>query len=118
MPMIGVVTGRDAVSVAALPEGATMAVYSVDSDAVLTATAAVRGTIERLQAESAAMQTHLTQLQSSWTGAAATAFQVVAEEWRATQRQVEDTLASINQALAAAGRQYAEVEAMNTSLFH
>jgi 6 kDa early secretory antigenic target len=95
-----------------------MAMYSVDSDAVLTTTAAVRGTIDRLQAESAAMQAQLAQLQSSWTGAAAVAFHAVADEWRATQRQVESSLASINEALAAAGRQYAEVEAMNTSLFH
>lgn len=94
-----------------------MAVYSVDSDAVFTATTAVRGTIDRLEAESAAMQAHLSQLQASWTGAAAGAFHSVVEQWRATQRQVEETLAAINQALAAAARQYAEVEAMNTTLF-
>lgn len=94
-----------------------MAVFSVDSDAVLAATASMRSTIERLQAESGSMMAQLTQLQSSWTGSASVAFHSVTEQWRATQRQVEDTLAGINAALAAAGRQYAEAELATTSLF-
>lgn len=94
-----------------------MAVFSVDSDAVLSATAGVRSTIDRLQAESNAMMSQLTQLQSSWTGAASTAFHSAAENWRATQRQVEEALAGISVALAAAGRQYAEAETATASLF-
>ena len=47
-----------------------MAVFSVDSDAVLTSTAAMRGTIERLQAETSTMLTQLTQLQASWSSGA------------------------------------------------
>lgn len=94
-----------------------MAVFSVDSDAVLATTAAVRGTIERLQAESNAMMAQLTQLQSTWTGSASIAFHTVTDQWRATQRQVEDSLAGINVALAAAGRQYADAELATTSLF-
>jgi WXG100 family type VII secretion target len=94
-----------------------MAVFSVDSDAVLAATAGVRGTIERLQAESGAMMAQLTALQASWTGSASVAFHTVADQWRATQRQVEDTLAGISVPLAAAGRQYAEAEQATTSLF-
>lgn len=94
-----------------------MAVFSVDSDAVLTSTTAVRGTIDRLQAESAAMLSQLTALQSSWTGAASIAFQGTVDQWRATQRQVEDALGSINHALATAGRQYADAEMVNASLF-
>ena len=39
------------------------------------------------------------------------------DQWRATQRQVEDSLAGINTALAAAGRQYADAEQATTSLF-
>ena len=50
------------------------------------------------------------QLQASWTGSAAVAFQTVVDQWRVTQRQVEDSLAGINAALAAAGRQYADAE--------
>ena len=94
-----------------------MAVFSVDSDAVLTSTAAVRGTIDRLNAEVAALMTQLTHLQGSWTGAASVAFQSTVEQWRATQRTVEDSLAGINTALAAAGRQYADAEQASMSLF-
>lgn len=94
-----------------------MAVFSVDSDAVLAATAGVQGTIDRLHAESNSMMTQLTQLQGSWTGSAAVAFHSVTEQWRATQRQVEEALGGISVALAAAGRQYAEAELATTSLF-
>jgi early secretory antigenic target protein ESAT-6 len=94
-----------------------MAVFSVDSDAVLSSTAAVRGTIDRLHAESASMLAQLTQLQSTWTGSASAAFHGVVEQWRVTQRQVEDSLTSINTALSAAGRQYADAEMATTSLF-
>ena len=94
-----------------------MAVFSVDSDAVFSASAAVRGTIDRLQGETHAMLAQLTQLQSSWTGSASAAFAGVVEQWRATQRQVEESLTSINAALAAAGRQYADTELATTSLF-
>jgi len=39
------------------------------------------------------------------------------EQWRGTQRQVEESLANINASLAAAGRQYADTELATTSLF-
>ena len=94
-----------------------MAVFSVDSDAVLTTTAALRGSIERLEAESSSLLAQLTSLQGSWTGAAASAFHGTAENWRATHLQLTAALADIGQALAAAGRQYAEVEQASTSLF-
>lgn len=94
-----------------------MAVFSVDSDAVLAATTSVRATIDRLQAESNAMMSQLMQLQSTWTGSAAVAFHGATENWRATQRQVEESLSGISVALGAAGRQYAEAEMATTSLF-
>lgn len=94
-----------------------MAVFSVDSDAVLSATAQVRGTSDRLQAETQAMLAQLTQLQSAWTGAASVAFHGVIDRWRATQRQVEESLADISTALGAAGRQYADTEQATMSLF-
>jgi early secretory antigenic target protein ESAT-6 len=94
-----------------------MAVFTVDSDAILTQSATVRATVDRLHAESQAMLAQLTQLQSSWTGQAAGSFQQVIDQWRATQRQVEDSLAAITQSLAAAGRQYADTELAALSLF-
>jgi 6 kDa early secretory antigenic target len=94
-----------------------VAVFSVDSDAVLTTTASMRGTIERLEAESSALLAQLTTLQGSWTGAASSAFHGTAENWRAMHLQLTASLADIGQALAVAGRQYAEVEQSSTSLF-
>ena len=39
------------------------------------------------------------------------------QDWRATALRVEESLAAINEALAAAGRQYDEVEQGNTRMF-
>lgn len=94
-----------------------MAVFSVDSDAVLSATASVRATADRLQAEVQAMMSQLGQLQSTWTGSAAIAFQSVTERWRGTAQQVELSLAEISGALGTAGRQYADAETATASLF-
>ena len=94
-----------------------MAVFSVDSDAVLSSTNTVRGTIDRLQAETNALMAQLMHLQGSWTGAAAVAFQSTVEQWRVTQRTVEDSLANISGALGVAGRQYADAEQATMSLF-
>jgi WXG100 family type VII secretion target len=91
--------------------------YQVDSEAVLTATGAVRASIGRIQSEVAALHGQLTQLQGSWTGAAATAFSSVVTDWRGTQQRVEESLAAINQALTHAGQQYADIEAANARLF-
>lgn len=94
-----------------------MSVFSVDSDAVLSATAAMRGSIDRLEAESQALLAQLSQLQSSWTGSASAAFAGSAENWRAMHQQLTLALADLNGALGVAGRQYAEVEQASTSLF-
>ena len=91
--------------------------YQVDSEAVLSATGAVRSSISRIQSEVSGLHSQLAQLQSSWMGEAATAFSGVVTEWRATQQRVEENLASINQALTHAGQQYAEIEAANARLF-
>lgn len=91
--------------------------YQVDSEAVINATGAVRTTISRVQAECASLLGQLTQLQSSWTGAASSAFAGAVSEWRTTQQHVDDVLASLNQGLTIAGQQYAEIETSNTRLF-
>ena len=91
--------------------------YQVDSEAVLSATGAVRSTISRIQSEVGGLHSQLTNLQSSWTGEAATAFSGVVAEWRATQHRVEESLAAINQGLTHAAQQYAEIEASNARLF-
>ncbi|MGW8484543.1 WXG100 family type VII secretion target [Microbacterium sp. NPDC055903] len=94
-----------------------MTVFSVDTDAVHATTAAARGTVDRLQAESAALAAQLAQLQSSWTGSASAAFQACGEQWRIAQQQVEQALASISTALGTAATQYADADQYSASLF-
>jgi len=91
--------------------------YSVDSEAVLGATATVRASIGRIQSEVAALHGQLVGLQGSWSGPAAAAFQSVVTEWKGTQQRVEDNLAAINQALTFAAQQYAEIESANARMF-
>ena len=91
--------------------------YQVDSEAVLSATGAVRNSISRIQTEVSGLHGHLTNLQGSWTGQAATAFYTVVADWKGTQQRVEESLATINQALRQAGQQYADIEASNARLF-
>jgi WXG100 family type VII secretion target len=95
----------------------TMTSYQVDSEAVLSATSAVRTTVERLQGEVATLQGQLGTLQGSWTGQAAAAFQSIVTEWTSTQHRVEENLSAISHALGVAGQQYAEIEAANARLF-
>lgn len=91
--------------------------YQVDSEAVLSATGAVRNSISRIQSEVVGLHGQLTNLQGSWTGQAATAFNGVVTDWKATQQRVEESLAAINQALTQAGQQYADIESANARLF-
>jgi WXG100 family type VII secretion target len=60
---------------------------------------------------------HLLELQAGWHGQAATSFQHVIGEWRGTQERVRTALEEIQAALAAAGRQYEEVEASAVRMF-
>ncbi|MFT4051232.1 MAG: WXG100 family type VII secretion target [Microbacterium sp.] len=94
-----------------------MATFSVDSDAVFTATGAIRATADRLQGETSAMLGQLTQLQGVWTGSAAIAFQSVIDRWRAMQCDLEAALGDIGTALAYAGDQYVQTETAAAGLF-
>ncbi|WP_309065329.1 WXG100 family type VII secretion target [Microbacterium sp.] len=94
-----------------------MSVFTVDTDAVHAAHGAARATMERLQGESTSLMAQLGQLQSSWTGAAAAAFQECSEQWRGAQMHVEQVLASISGALASAAAQYADADQYSASLF-
>ena len=71
----------------------------------------------RIEGEVSSLYGQLVALQSSWTGEAATAFQSVVSEWKATQHRVEESLAAINQALTISAQQYSEIEASNARLF-
>jgi WXG100 family type VII secretion target len=91
--------------------------FEVDSARVTQAGAAVSTSAASISAEVDAMMRHLLDLQSSWRGAAATSFQQVVTDWRATQDRVRTNLEEIQRALAVAGRQYEEVEAAATRMF-
>ncbi len=91
--------------------------YQVDSEAVAAATASTRAAMSRIQSEVSGLHSQLVNLQSSWTGPAATAFQSVVLDWKATQQRVEESFASINAALAQAGQLYADIEQQNARLF-
>jgi early secretory antigenic target protein ESAT-6 len=91
--------------------------YQVDSEAVLGATSAAKGTIGRIQGEVGALHGQLTNLQASWSGPAASAFQGAVIEWKNLEQRVEEVLSAMGTALGQAGQQYAEIEAANTRLF-
>ncbi len=94
-----------------------MTVYTVDSEAVLSTTATARASMARIQSEVGGLHHHLTALQSSWTGQAASGFQALVAEWRATQLRVEENLEALGAALGHAGQQYQDIEVSNARLF-
>jgi WXG100 family type VII secretion target len=94
-----------------------MATYQVNAEMIALASGGVHKSIQTISAEVASLMAQLTNLQGSWTGAAATAFTQVAAQWQVTQKQVEESLAAINQALAAAGQTYTDAEDRAMSLF-
>lgn len=91
--------------------------YEVDSAQVAQAAGAARVSSAAIHTEVNAMLRHLTDLQASWRGGAASSFEGVLGQWRATQLQVEAALESISQALDAAAQQYADAEQAATRLF-
>lgn len=94
-----------------------MPVFHVDSDAVAHASSAAQQSIARIQSEVVALHTQLTNLQSSWGGAAADAFQAVVTEWHLTARRVDESLNSINHALTLAAQQYMDIEQATARMF-
>ncbi len=91
--------------------------YEVDSAQVARASAAAGASVAAIRAEVAALVRHLTDLQSGWHGAAATAFAGVVADWTATQRTVEASLDAITAALGTAAQHYADAEDQASRLF-
>ena len=91
--------------------------YEVDSTQVIQASAAVQVSAQQIGEEVDRMMRHLIDLQGNWRGQAATSFQGVIGDWRATQERVRASLEEIQRALALAGRQYAEVESTTAAMF-
>jgi WXG100 family type VII secretion target len=91
--------------------------YQVDSETLIGATGSIRTSIGRLEAECTSLSGQLAQLESTWTGPAATAFSAAYNDWKSTEQLVEQNLAALNHALGQAGHQYAEIESANARLF-
>ncbi|WP_309081239.1 WXG100 family type VII secretion target [Zhihengliuella sp.] len=94
-----------------------MSTFAANTAEMRTKAAAVQATVERLRAEITSMTANLRELEGTWQGAAATNFQSVVADWHGTQVRVEESLASINGALARASQQYDDVESANARLF-
>ncbi|NAZ83977.1 WXG100 family type VII secretion target [Kineococcus sp. R8] len=94
-----------------------MSTFQVDSAQVASASLAVQTSSTAIAAETEGMLRNLQALEASWKGQAATGFQSVTAQWRATQERVRLSLEEIQRALATAGQQYADVEAANTRMF-
>jgi WXG100 family type VII secretion target len=97
--------------------GEAMPLFHVDSEAVSHASANAQQSIARIQSEVTALHAQLTNLQSSWSGSAATAFQAVVAEWRSTAARVDESLTSINHALSLAAQQYMDIELATARMF-
>lgn len=94
-----------------------MPIYTVDSEDVQAKAAAVQSTVGRVQAETGALIAQLADLQRSWTGQAAMAFQTSADNWRAVQAQVDQALISLGTSLSTAGTGYADAEQRAAAMF-
>ena len=94
-----------------------MAQFIVDSEVIASKRAQAKAHVASITAEVNGMTASLQDLQSSWTGSASTNFQGVLDKWRATQRQVEESIAQINEALSRAGVNYSDTEQSNASMF-
>ena len=94
-----------------------MAQFIVDSEVIVSKSAQAKAHVASITAEVNGMTASLQDLQSSWTGSASTNFQGVLDKWRATQRQVEESIAQINEALSRAGVNYSDTEQSNASMF-
>lgn len=94
-----------------------MARFQVDSNEVASAAAITRQYIDAIRQDVAALMGHLNSLQGTWVGAASGAFAGAATQWRATQSQVETSLAQISTQLDQASQVYAEAELAASSLF-
>jgi 6 kDa early secretory antigenic target len=94
-----------------------MSRYEVDSAQVAQAAVAVQGSAQQIGTQVDAMMRHLLDLQGSWRGQAATSFQHVVTDWRATQERVKTSLEEIQRALTLASQQYAQAEDAAARMF-
>jgi early secretory antigenic target protein ESAT-6 len=91
--------------------------YHVDAAEVASASTLAARSSDTIRAEVSAMMAHLTALQGSWQGGAASAFAGVLDQWRGAQVQVEQALDSLTVALSQAAQEYQTAEDSAARLF-
>lgn len=94
-----------------------MTSFQVDSAQIASSSAAVSASIDQIRSAVSAMYANLQQLQSVWTGSAATQFGAVAQQWRAAQTRMEASLESIQNSLSQVSMLYEETENQASRLF-
>ena len=94
-----------------------MSKFGVDVSQVTSASTAVNISVTSIRTEVSTMMRNLTELQSTWTGAAAVAFSGVVAQWQVTQAQVEAGLDSITSALSRTAATYVDAEALAAGNF-
>ena len=94
-----------------------MAQFVVDSAQVAQASAQTNAIANQLRTEAANMMAQVQSLQSTWTGAAASAFADCAARWHTAQVQMEQALEQIGLALQNASASYEETESGVAGLF-
>ncbi|MFT8358915.1 WXG100 family type VII secretion target [Bifidobacterium aquikefiri] len=91
--------------------------YQVDSERIRSSSAAVSSSISAIRDAVSGMYANINDLQSVWTGGAASQFNTVADQWRSAQQQVEQSLEAIQDALAKASTLYEDAELQASRLF-
>lgn len=94
-----------------------MAQFRVDSDQIQHAAGAVGRSITAIRDAVNGMYANLTQLQSVWTGSAASQFNATAQQWRSAQQQMEQSLQAIQTAMQHASNVYLDAETQASQLF-
>ena len=95
-----------------------MAQFQVDSDRIQQAAGAVGTSVQAIRDAVNGMYANLQQLQSVWTGSASVQFASTAQQWRAAQQQMEQSLQSIQLAMQQASNVYLDAETQAAALFH
>jgi WXG100 family type VII secretion target len=94
-----------------------MSHYQVDVDRISEASRLVANSVGIVRGEVAAMLSHLTCLESIWTGGASSAFACLVDQWRGAQAQLEQALDTISTGLANAAAEYETAEGAATRMF-
>lgn len=94
-----------------------MSHYRVDTTEISASSAAVSQSVNSIRQAVNSMFTNLNNLQSVWHGSAAQQFGIVADQWRASQHRMEESLEGIQNALSQASSVYTEAENRAQALF-